>query len=91
MYRPIWGDNIFNWLILAETLNPKGGNMQNSTSKKIIAQSEKNNAWLIDGQVYVAPKTSIIDVYGNPAAARWECTFAHWERNRLAFPHFVDC
>lgn len=60
-------------------------------TKKIIAHNESLNIWLIDGQVYRAPKYSTIDVNGYPTAARWECSESHWNLYRdTAYRLFTD-
>ena len=47
-------------------------------SLKIIAMSQTHHAWLIDGNVYLAPTNALMDMSGIPLGARWECSIAHW-------------
>ncbi len=39
----------------------------------------KQDAWLIDDQVYLARQGGGFDTMGKPMGARWECSFTHWK------------
>lgn len=59
--------------------------------QKIIAETKTQNVWLINDQIFIAPKYSTIDSQGNPTAARWECSKSHWDTYRkTAYPNFLD-
>ena len=60
---------------------------------KKLAQSNNRTAWLINGNVYLAPIDAQMDVDGYPMGARWECSEKHWEIYQDVFTMrgFIAC
>lgn len=52
---------------------------QSNNRAKKLAQSNDRAAWLINGNIYLAPIDAQMDVDGYPMGARWECSEKHWE------------
>jgi hypothetical protein len=67
--------------------------MKEETGMKKLAQSNNRTAWLINGNVYLAPIDAQMDVDGYPMGARWECTEEHWEIYQDVFTMrgFIAC
>jgi len=63
----------------------KGLKKKEETGMKKLAQSNNRTAWLINGNVYLAPIDAQMDVDGYPMGARWECSQKHWEHYKDVF------
>jgi len=57
----------------------------------IYAKSKNRVAWLINGEIFIAPINAVLDINGLPMGSRWECSLNHWERYAsTVYPDFKN-
>lgn len=55
------------------------------TNARKIAIGPEVDFWLIEDEVYRAPKDAELDTDGIPLGSRWECPLTHWTQFRKIF------